>query len=615
MRGGFNDVDEAIDDLKKGVSMYHPAFEPSNDTMRNYPLIREDEFAVDYVIEYSTERVIDVNSCDPVLTSIAQNASDYAGIVTARPYKREVITMEMDRESQLDIVIPIYDDCVTKLQHCLDCIVQTRSGYNYFDKRYDQVIWNQTRVDLVTPGIIVSENLKIDYVRDYFQPVLQTPQQIPFNETQNSVLCAMQARNGAQVDISNVVESEYLVKKIINGFLYAYDINTESLKLFRDSKLNCNVTDMFRWLAGQPPDRYQHIRGNPHFKYFCELSNDYMVELKRCAKHEVGPKACEIKNPPQVIVHQEKDNNAIECSMAKAMKARFMSSIGDNVFVYTDCSPEQYADLLSSKLPANIMTDYVAVELDLAKFDKSQRRLALMLELIIMQLYGYDDDYVKAWNIKHTTSRIRNFNALVTLLVWFQRRSGDGMTYIGNTIHNMMVLSESFSPEVIRQSYILVSGDDSVVYVPRSVYNDRMRHTVSNVASSVFGLEAKVLVNREFTYFCSRFILNYKSMLWFVPDMFKTAIRLGRNDIVSEEHMREVFTSLGDNLKVFKCMGLVELAAEAIAERYELNEVPLMMCLYLLSISRNWNEYKELYYMHENDDYKTVTVLPSKKHM
>lgn len=607
-------MDESIDDMKP-ANMYHLAFEPGNDTMHNYPLIKEQEFLLDYIVDYSTERIIDPSNCDVVLNTISYNACDQPGLVTARAYKRPVPIINFDRELQLDVAIPEYSDCVVKLQSALDVLVQTRSGICYFDKRYDQRIWNDTKVDVTSPGLIISESLRADSQRDYFQPMLQTPQQIPFSETQNSVLYAIQARNGASFDISNVVETEVLVKRIINGFIESYRIDPNVFKLFRESELTCNVTDMFMWLSGQPPDRYQFIRGNPYFKYFSDLTNDYMVELKRCAKHEVGPLACEVKNPPQVIVHQEKSNNAIECSIAKAMKSRFMSSLGDNVFVYTDCSPEQYAEILTHKLPYDICSNYVAVELDLAKFDKSQRRLALMLELMVMHLYGYNDDYIRAWNLKHTTSRIKNFHTLVMLLIWFQRRSGDGMTYIGNTIHNMMVLSEAFGPNVLKQSYVLVSGDDSVVYVPKHLYCDTMRNTVSRVAGCIFGLEAKVIVNKSFTYFCSRFILFLKDIIWFVPDVFKTAIRLGRNDIVSEEHMKEVYISLGDNLKVFQCYALVELVAEAIKERYELTEDPLMMCLYTLSISRDWEEYKELYYKHENDEYKTVSVLPSKKHM
>lgn len=599
--------------MHRGKPIYLSAFEKENNNMKNYSVIEPKQFLLDSEPRYSITRVVDPNVQDPVLTNVIYQSGDIPGLVPCRPYFDPIPYIKLDRETRPVIPLDEVEDLLPKLQLELAYYVQTWSGIIQFDKCQDARLSVMAEMDVYTPGLTITETLRAPDFRDFYKPMLQTPEQIPYFDEQHSVVYGLQARNGVTYDMSNVVEHSKLAFEIMHEFFEAFQVRTEELNLFGMHPIYLSEVDMWSWLSCQPPEKKEVLRENADFKYFLDLSNDYLVELKRSAKHDPTFIGAQIKNAPQVIVHQQRTNNVIECSMSKNFKTRFLSVLGPNIFVYTDCSPEEFAELLTLKLPQNLLEDYVSLELDLAKFDKSQRRLALMIEVHFMLVFGYPIDFVIAWIIKHNVSVLRSIKAMVKLVIEMQRRSGDAWTYIGNTIHNGCVLAHCFGPMLLRQCIVLISGDDSVVFIPKKLYDPTLVSNISNTAAAVFGLEAKVIHNKRYINFCSRFLLNLDGIWHFVPDPLKVAIRMGRNDIVSDEHVEEIWISLRDNLKSMDNKMLLEDLAAACQEHHKLPSLPIMLIIYVVNMSRNFEEFKELYFKHPDDEYRVISTLPSLK--
>jgi hypothetical protein len=126
-------------------------------------------------------------------------------------------------------------------------------------------------------------------------------------------------------------------------------------------------------------------------------------------------------------------------------------------------------------------------------------------------------------------------------------KSGIGWTWLGNTIFDASTLASCFN---------LREFDCST---PDLEVSERMFRD--------FNLEVKIY-RMKHGYFCSRFLVSLDGKYTFVADPVRTLVRLGRDNIASQEHLAQYATALIDHTRHYDSMAAREAITEALYERY-----------------------------------------------
>lgn len=237
-------------------------------------------------------------------------------------------------------------------------------------------------------------------------------------------------------------------------------------------------------------------------------------------------------------------------------------------------------------------------EIDFSKFDKSQEEILLAVQCQIMKRCGVSSVFVDYWFAWHTFNTLIFHNLGIKVRTKFQRRSGDAMTFIGNTIVTMASLAYVYDYNSALGG--IFGGDDSLVFLSKDT---KLLDQSKNLAS-LFNLVAKLEYYPEAIYFASKFVIRYQNQWYIVPDPIKAVVRLGRNDIYCEEHAREMYKSYRDNMRMYLNVGIRDAVAIAAKKRYRntFRHVPADLFLitdFLAGIASSESEFLQIF---EQDD-------------
>lgn len=322
----------------------------------------------------------------------------------------------------------------------------------------------------------------------------------------------------------------------------------------------------------------------------------YELTLKSTVKPQLDLDANKEYNAPQTVVFKEKEFNLLYAPIFREIKNRMRCVMSDSVFIYSDLSPDQFANLLTSKLPVKDLKNKKTVEIDFKKFDKCQHSLLFRFECQLYKLFGMPQWMLDIWAQSHQHTTLKCYNAGVKTKVNYQRKSGDPATLLGNTLVSMGMIALTYDFQ-----YGLFVGDDvslfGVDYVDRNSY-----------ITSIFGMESKVFESYS-SYFCSKFLLFIEDSVYFIPDPIKLLVKLGRHDLRNLDHVEEYRISTLDLIKGYADPVVAYHLAASVADRYLLNFsiVPLIETLY--NIVADSNLFSELYYSY-SDDIKYIGQLP-----
>jgi len=102
------------------------------------------------------------------------------------------------------------------------------------------------------------------------------------------------------------------------------------------------------------------------------------------------------------------------------------------------------------------------LEIDVSKYDKSQRRIHLLVETKIFKLLGLPEYICNLWITAHTHTQFSNSSVDVSGEILYQRKSGDAATFFGNTIVLMASLCILYD---LSETYLcMFAGDDSLLF-------------------------------------------------------------------------------------------------------------------------------------------------------
>ncbi len=102
------------------------------------------------------------------------------------------------------------------------------------------------------------------------------------------------------------------------------------------------------------------------------------------------------------------------------------------------------------------------LELDIFKYDNFQGEFHCAVEYEIWRRLGLEDFFVEVWKHGHRKITLKDYTAGIKVCLWYQRKSGEVTTFIGNTV----IIGACFFSMLPMDSLIkgAFCGDDSFLY-------------------------------------------------------------------------------------------------------------------------------------------------------
>nr|APG77733.1 hypothetical protein [Hubei virga-like virus 13] len=531
------------------------------------------------------------------------------------PYRVQTIPIDYRKVEEVTAAPYYVSDSITTLQYFYDELFPGQST-EYFE--YDDKLFQQDDLYFATKEMMrLPTYEKFASARyDCLSPSLRTSCPSPVSSGLKSVLKAFYDRNGNVPELQGLVDDQAMADTMFENFVNHYIADRDLFSGFQCEPIHVNVDSIEDWLFTQAPKVKQLAFPEEVIQVFSKELNVYSMILKKLPKPKLETGA-EYKFPsPQTIAHSSKDINAVFCPIVREMKKRLLSVLYPNVVLFTDISVPDFEELLTVRLPASrLKLLKFLLEADMSKYDKSQNLVALLYEIKMIRALGFPEFLIPTWIFMHVFSKLINRLAGVVFKLFYQRKSGDPMTYFGNTLFLMAVIASlliAFLIDMIRDGriFMLFSGDD---FLALCQFLIDLAFLVEEVAVR-FNLEAKVL-NYRTPYFCSKFLVMTPQGRWAViPDVPKMLTKLGRRDLVNERHVEEYRISCLDVGRNLGNSLLYPLIDDCVLDRYKNKNLVGLSSLYsaLFKCFSDKKEFDRLYYRnsrHNIDDLRVFSKL------
>lgn len=375
-----------------------------------------------------------------------------------------------------------------------------------------------------------------------------------------SLLAAMK-RNFSSPELTGIVSYDKISSCMLEALLEAYI--DPCLVCHHRSRIAPDIIETSLWLSEQDNAVVGLI--DPDEPLHCKPLNHYEFMIKRSCKPPLTLNDAKKYQALQTIVCTTKYFNSIFFPMVRTIKSRIMASKRTNVIFNTDASVSELSSAISNVFPPRMITATDQfLEVDFSKYDKSQELLALLFEIKLLSYFGMDDEFIDLWWNMHIKTRVKDRSTSLSFDVFFQRKSGDPATWLGNTMYTAALLAYAFP---VKQAKIsMFSGDDSLIIGPglsSSIFLD------PTVFAQAFNLEAKVFFHYKYPYFCSKFLIPVNDLSWcLVPDPIKLCVKLGTRSLKNYIHAEQVEISMVDNLVFTTLDEISPTISEEVSERY-----------------------------------------------
>jgi 23S rRNA U2552 (ribose-2'-O)-methylase RlmE/FtsJ len=581
--------------LRGGGFVYNSAYSSYS---KYFPRLAEFEQSPDFEVTLKPPYASNLNFESKILAELVLNHGD-SGYVSYKPKFTPIpVLVVPDTEP---IVPSKIENSMVLIQDMIDTVFP---GSSLKSSRYDYEIFEHDPLYLTCDDFSISPILCPKPPIDTLTPLLRTSCPAAFPQTQRQTLKAFNERNGGVPELAGRINADILADKMFDKFKQTYVADQQLYETFANHPISINIDTITEWLRTQSPNVLDHLRGEPEYSiYFKDLTN-YMYMLKRMAKPSLDPHP-ENSNPsPQAIAFQEKLINAIFCPLVREIKHRFLAVLRKDKILNCDMSPVEFENIINHRFPPQKLKEFVhTIELDFSKYDKSQALTALLFETKVMSALGIPKEFTDLWQYMHVDTTLTSLSNKFRARVAYQRKSGDAMTYFGNTLYLMAVLAYVLP---LKTSFCLFSGDDSYVFAKRPIDANK----VINSCALTFNLEVKLL-KYDVPYFCSKFLLPTSDDKWtVVPDPLKVAIKLGRSDLVNFAHRELYRISMTDIVLPFGDERIYEVLGRAIANRYKTDVLPMWFAALYWFINDK-TQFNAAYYLRGGDVLGEYTMLPS----
>lgn len=420
--------------------------------------------------------------------------------------------------------------------------------------------------------------------RDYYterswstaSPALKTNIQDLVPRSVKECLLALQKRNQLVPSNEGINGMDSTVDLLFNSFLTvlvpeARDHTYPVIKLHPDM-----VTD---WLLKQPKETRAALEAMPPLRLIDGSLYDFII--KRNPKPSLKDGSAMQHSALQTVMSMPKYLNALFCPIFTEVRNRLLSAMRKNIKIFTLLDPDAFADCVSEIYPPKRYFDRRphVYEVDISKFDKSQGLMALTLECRLLRFFGVDSRLVAAWEHYHTATRFKDYASSLFGRINYQRKSGDALTFLGNTMFLISVIGTAIDLDTV--DFAAFAGDDSIVFggIERYPLDTEFFTCTFNLAVKFFRYSS--------LHFCSKFLIPVNEKRWaFVPDPLKFLVKLGRRDLRNQEHIDEYAVSASDTVKHYGNLYIARPLADAVIERYRLTFDPIYL-IWLLYLAPN----------------------------
>lgn len=370
--------------------------------------------------------------------------------------------------------------------------------------------------------------------RIFLKPYLRTANEKPRTPGLLENLIAMIKRNMNTPDLAGTIDINATSKSVVENFFTTF-LREERLEDHLQAVRSLSAESFNEWYNGQT----QISLGQLANYDFIDLPpvDTYMHMIKRQPKAKLD-KSIQTEYPAlQTIVYHPKVVNAIFGPVFKYLTESFLNSVDNSkFFFYTRKTPEEL-ELFFSDLSAN--NDMDVVELDVSKYDKSQNDFHFAIEMAIWERLGLDHFLARIWEKGHQRTMLKDFQAGIKTVIYYQRKSGDVTTFIGNTFIIAACVSSMLPLDrCIKASFC---GDDSLIYLPKGIPTDNIQQT----ANLMWNFEAKLFL-KKYGYFCGKYVIVHSNGCIVYPDPLKIIGKLGAKNITDWNHLEEFRVSLCD---------------------------------------------------------------------
>lgn len=324
-------------------------------------------------------------------------------------------------------------------------------------------------------------------------------------------------------------------------------------------------------------------------KYFCAPRPDHKVRTDNSHPDTV--------EPGQLVSAHPIFWTSVFAPYFQVLLIKILGCMKDYIVLHTRLTWEELSDIIDNKLSGKT---FQALELDISKFDKSQLRSVLEAQCEIMRLFQIPDDLVNTWHSFHEMCILEAASDGVSFKVAFQRRSGDSLTWLGNTMVLIMIMGHLYDLE--KTCMTLLSGDDNL-----ACFDVNYKLTdQSRKAAEELNFEIKTFCFENSMYFSSRFIICTRHGWVAVADPIKVISRLGRSDIQGRDHLKEIHNSFKALHYMYSDQEVRLLLDEAVTARYNsiLTTSYKSMMIYIeiiAAIVDNYNNLENLFYGTEEE--------------
>nr|QJC63688.1 RNA-dependent RNA polymerase [Potato yellowing virus] len=292
----------------------------------------------------------------------------------------------------------------------------------------------------------------------------------------------------------------------------------------------------------------------------CLLSMDKYRHMVKSQLKPIEDNSLAFERPlPATITYHDKGKVMSTSPLFLSLMTRLLLCLSSKVTIPTG----KFHQLFS--LDAQVFDSVLEwKEIDFSKFDKSQQELHHEVQRKIFLRLGLPQEFCDTWFTSHVRSHISDPSGL-RFSVNFQRRTGDAVTYLGNTVVTLAVLSYVYDLSDPNVLMVVASGDDSLIGSYRPL--DRSRE---HLCSTLFNFEAKFPHNQPFI--CSKFLLTMPTKdggrrVVAVPNPLKLLIKLGIRNL-QEEQFDAWYTSWIDLIHYFNDEHLISVVSEMCSYRY-----------------------------------------------
>lgn len=396
----------------------------------------------------------------------------------------------------------------------------------------------------------VSKVNLVTYEKPAVIPKLRTAMEFKRKPGLTENLIAMIKRNFDSPELMSVADNEIVAKKVVDKLFSTVFRNGTY-----DDSLVPSLLDFEEWYTKQDPATIGQLKNI----YSLSAIDSYKHIIKTTPKAKLD-RSIQVEYPAlQTIIYHQKDVNALYGPIFSFLTERLLQMIDSERFlIYTRKTVEDLEDFFSDVSPKSNLE---VLELDISKYDKSQNDFHQAVEMLIWDRLGLDKILGEMWRRGHMKTTVTDFKAGIRTQLWYQRKSGDVTTFIGNTlIIAACVASITNLDKCFKAAFC---GDDSVVFFPKGQdYKATME-----LASLQWNFNAKLFV-KDTAYFCGKFIIPHGSGCKVFPDPLKVITRLGNKNLKDVNHVEELRISLMDCCKAYGNCAYIHLLDKAFNEVY-----------------------------------------------